>query len=355
VRSRPVSPAVLALIVSVVGCGKSSPEPSTAPASEPATPAAASAPAPAEPVAAGTGTVAEQTFRSAALGVDKSYRVYLPAGYAASDRRYPVVYLLHGITGDESNWLELGDLAGAADRMRLQAIVVMPDGDASFYVNSATPASHEKCMAGDSPFEDESPRDSTCVHKANYEDYIVRDLIAEVDARYRTVAERRGRAISGLSMGGFGAMTLAMRHRDVFSSAASHSGVLALFYQGPHPYDAERVALLKDVSRWGANAGAFGPWVRGIFGRDARNWRAHDPATMAEKLRDGELALYIDCGAEDEYRLQNHAAYLHDILERRGIQHSYTLLPGRHDWAFWKDRIDDSLAFHVAVFADAGR
>jgi S-formylglutathione hydrolase FrmB len=334
------------LFLSLVGCAESS----TGPA--PVTRAAA--PGPVASVGGGAGTVATRTFHSAALGVDKSYRVYLPAGYAESDRRYPVVYLLHGITGDESNWVEHGDLAGAADRLRLQAIVVMPDGDAGFYANSAAPADYEKCMGGDSPFEEESPRASTCVRKASYEDYIVRDLIAEVDARYRTVAERRGRAITGLSMGGFGALSLAMRHRDLFSSAASHSGVVALFYQGPHPYDAARVALLEDVSQWGVKAGRFGPWVRGIFGPDRENWRAHDPATLAEKLRDGDLAIYIDCGTEDDFLLQNHAAYLHDVLERRGVRHGYTLLPGRHDWAFWKDRIDDSLAFHAAAF-DAAR
>lgn len=348
-RPRLARLAAPALFLSLVGCASSGASP-TGPA--PTTPAAA--PGLAAPVAGGPGTVATQTFRSAALGVDKSYRVYLPAGYAQSRRRYPVVYLLHGISGDESNWLELGDLAGAADRMRLQAIVVMPDGDAGFYANSVTPARYEECNSGVSPFEEKSPRASTCVHEADYEDYIVRDLIAEVDARYRTVAERRGRAIAGLSMGGFGALSLAMRHRDLFSSAASHSGVLALFYQGPHPYDAARVVLLQDVSRWGVNAGPFGPWIRGIFGPDPRNWRAHDPATLAEELRDGDLAIYIDCGTEDDYLLQNHAAYLHDVLARRGIRHHYELLPGRHDWSFWKDRIDDSLKFHAGVFAAAG-
>ncbi len=346
-RHRFVGLAALALLLSLVGCRASSGESSPGPAAT--TPTAAAVPA-----AGGAGTVAARTFHSAALGVDKSYRVYLPAGYSETDRLYPVVYLLHGISGDESNWLELGDLAGAADRLRLQAIVVMPDGDAGFYANSVTPARYERCMDGDSPFEERSPRASTCVRKADYEDYVIRDLNAEVDARFRTVGERRGRAITGLSMGGFGALSLAMRHRDLFASAASHSGVVALFYQGPHPYDAARVDLLQDVSRWGANAGRFGPWVRGIFGPHPKNWRAHDPATLAEELRDGDLAIYIDCGTEDDFALQDQAAYLHDVLARRGIRHSYTLLPGRHDFTFWKDRINDSLAFHAATFAAAG-
>ena len=316
---------------------------------------AAPAPAPVPAArAAGHGTVAARTFRSAALGVDKSYRVYLPAGYAESGRRYPVVYLLHGLGGNESNWVDLGELAAAADRLRLQAIVVMPDGDASFYANSVAPARYDQCMAGTSPFEERSPRASTCVRKADYEDYIVRDLIAEVDASFRSVAERRGRAISGLSMGGFGALSLAMRHRDLFASAASHSGVVALFYADPHPYDPAHVALLQDVARWGANVEPIGALVRGIFGPDPNNWRTHDPATLAGELRDGDLAIYIDCGTEDNFALQDQAAYLHDILSRRGIHHSYTLQPGRHDFDFWKDRIDDSLSFHVKAFTAAG-
>jgi S-formylglutathione hydrolase FrmB len=340
--------AAPALFLSLIACNRPSGEPAAGPA--PATPAAAR---PAEPIVGRAGAVAARTFRSAALGVDKSYRVYLPAGYAETDRRYPVVYLLHGISGSESDWLEKGDLAGAADRLRLQAIVVMPDGDASYYVNWVNPDRYEQCMGGDSPFEDESPRAATCVHKANYEDYITRDLIAEIDARYRTVAERSGRAITGLSMGGFGALSLAMRHRDLFSSAASHSGNVALFYKEPHPYDAARVVLLEDVSRWGEKSGRFGAWVRGLLGADPKNWRAHDPATLAGQLRDGDLAIYIDCGAEDDFGLQDQAAYLHDVLARRGIRHSYALVPGRHDWSLWKERIDESLAFHAAAFAAA--
>lgn len=343
--ARHAAPALTLFLVSCTATGES-PR-----GTAPTTPAA---PRLAAPVDGEAGMVATRSFRSAALGVDKRYRVYLPASYARSERRYPVIYLLHGIAGDESNWLELGDLAGAADRARLQAIVVMPDGDASFYVNSVAPARFDACNAGVSPFEEKSPRASTCVRDADYEDYIVRDLIAEVDARYRTVAERRGRAIAGLSMGGFGALALAMRHRDLFSSAASHSGLVALFYRGPHPYDAARVVLLQDVSRWGVNAGPFGPWIRGIFGPDRKNWRAHDPATLAEELGDGDLAIYIDCGTEDDFGLHSHAAYLHDVLARRGVRHGYALLPGKHDWSFWKDRIDDSLAFHARVFAAAG-
>ena len=340
--------AALALCLTLAGCRAEPPGSTPVPAS-------ATAPATGGEVPAAAGTVAARTFHSAALGVDKSYRVYLPAGYADSDRRYPVVYLLHGLGGDESNWLELGDLAGAADRLKLQAIVVMPDGDAGFYANSTTPARYDDCMGGASPFEEGSPRASTCVRKADYEDYIVRDLVAEVDAGFRTMAERRGRAIAGLSMGGFGALSLAMRHRDLFASTASHSGVVALFYKGPHPYDAAQLALLEDVSRWGANAEPIGAWVRSILGPDPKNWRAHDPVTLAGELRDGELAIYIDCGSEDRFGLHDQAAYLHDVLARRGIRHSYALLPGGHDFTFWKDRIDDSLAFHAAAFAVASR
>src|SRR5262245_33284868 len=116
-----MKPAYLLALVVVSGCGTKA----AAPASSPP---ASAAPAPVTPAA--KGSVSTKTFHSDALGVDKSYLVYLPAGYeAAADKRYPVVYLLHGIGGDETNWITYGHADEAADALGLQAIIVMPDGD----------------------------------------------------------------------------------------------------------------------------------------------------------------------------------------------------------------------------------
>lgn len=302
----------------------------------------------------GPGTVVEGTFHSAALGVDKRYLAYLPAGYDASpDRRYPVVYLLHGLGGDETNWTEHGRLAEAADALRLQAIVVMPDGDAGFYVDWAIPVDRAKCLEQQPTFSDE-PRAEYCVEAANYETYVVKDLVGHVDATYRTIADRGARGIGGLSMGGFGALVVGLRNPGVFTSIASHSGIDALLYAGPHPYEKGKVVLAEDASTWGREVEPIGAHVRAVFGPDMANWRAHDPAILAARLEDGAVALYLDCGTEDVFALHDGMQYLHDILVERGIEHEYYLGPGRHDFSFWAERIDDSLRFHAANLTAAG-
>jgi S-formylglutathione hydrolase FrmB len=297
-------------------------------------------------------TTRDATFHSDALGVDKHYVVYLPAGYDADPaRRWPVIYMLNGLGGDETNWQTVGKLPEAADEIGLEAIVVMVDGDSGFYANWVTPADHDACLRTRAVFNPSEEPARNCVETANYEDYVVEDVIGHVDATYRTIAERRGRGIGGLSMGGFGALELAMRHLDLFASAASHSGVDSLFYAGPHPYVAGQAVLGDDVSKWGAELEPIGAWVRRIFGPDIENWKAHDPATLAANLHDGDLAIYLDCGTEDDFRLQDAAQYLDAVLTEHGISHDFFLGPGRHDFAFWSDRIDDSLRFHAAQFA----
>lgn len=167
--------------------------------------------------------VQDRHVASKALGRTTTFRVYLPAGYARSQRRYPVLYLLHGAFGDFKNWDTLTRLRRHA--AGLPWIIVMPDAGDSWYTNSATTPG------------------------GRFEDYIAHDLISEVDARYRTVAGREGRAIAGLSMGGYGAMKFALRYPQLFSVAGSFSGA----FDGPLDLDRRR-ADLRDALR-----GAFGP------------------------------------------------------------------------------------------------
>jgi S-formylglutathione hydrolase FrmB len=305
--------------------------------------------APAAPVQ--HGTVTTRTFHSAVLGVDKTYYVYLPADYDGSQTRYPVFYYLHGLTGNEHSWIKDGHLDAAADQLGLAAIVVMPDGDDGFYTDAVTPVDYDACMKnGTGLFLPQAQRrDETCVRQRNYETYITKDLLGDVDASYRTIATRDGRGIAGFSMGGFGALELAMRHTDLFAAAASHSGVDALLYAGPHPYGTGIVTLVTDVSKWGRTGDpqieAIGQWVRGIFGPDIANWKAHDPASLVDQLKPGQLALYLDAGTEDEFGLDAQAAYLHDRLDARKIEHAYFIGPGHHDFRFWVPRVPKSLAF----------
>ena len=343
---------LVALVLLVAGCARSS----SAGSGAATTSSSSSSSGAGAPEAAGpAGRAGEGHFHADSLGVDKRYRVWLPAGYDTSTDRFPVIYLLHGLGGTEDDWLGGGDLAHAADRVALRAIVVMPDGDASFYANSVTPADYDGCVRASKhrTFRREESAESFCVHEARYEDYMTRDLIAHVDATYRTIADRRARGIAGLSMGGFGALSLGMRHPELFAAAASHSGVVALFYAGPHPYRAADVKLLGDVGRWGENVGAIGTLVRGILGADPANWRAHDPATLAAQLPDGKLALYLDCGTEDDFGLEDSAAYLHDVLQKAHVSHQFALLPGKHRFDFWRVRIVESLRFFQEHLAPA--
>ncbi|HUS31449.1 MAG TPA: alpha/beta hydrolase family protein [Kofleriaceae bacterium] len=333
----------LVLVVALAACSS---QQTTAPQQKSPAPTAA-------PVApANAGRVETRHFQSAALGVEKDYIIYLPAGYDASTKRYPVFYYLHGLGGNETNWTNTGELAQSADKLGLEAIVVMPDGDDGFYADSAAPIDYDTCMKdGTGLFlPGMQNRQHTCVKQRKYETYIIKDLVGEIDAKYRTVASREGRAIAGLSMGGFGALQLGMRHPDLFAAAASHSGVDALLYAGPYPYEKGKVKLItqEEISRYGKgnpDVEQIGLWIQMIFGKDIAVWKSYDPATLAEKVEPGKPALYLDCGTEDGFGLQNGAQYLHDILSARNIEHAFFLGPGPHDMRFWRPRLPESLKF----------
>jgi S-formylglutathione hydrolase FrmB len=336
----------LALVVVTAGCSARPPagEPARPPeqAGDPAAGAAAAA------AAASPSRVVTERIRSEALGVEKVVVVYLPRGYDAQPaRRWPVFYYLHGLGGNETNWVEGGKLGAAADELGLAAIVVMPDGDDGFYVDSPAKIDYDRCMKdGTGLFvQATQPRDTTCVRARRYESYITKDLVGWADTRYRTIASRDGRAIAGLSMGGFGAMALALRHPDMFAAAASHSGAIALLFGGPRPFAPGKSTQLTDVSGWGNAVGPIGVWIQSLLGSDIANWRAHDVVALAGNMPSGKVALYFDCGSEDEFALHDNVQFVHEALTARGIAHEYYLGPGKHDFAFWSARVPHSLAF----------
>jgi putative tributyrin esterase len=291
--------------------------------------------------------VVTERFRSDALGVDKSVVVYLPRGYdSQTARRWPVFYYLHGLGGNETNWVQNGKLDATADQLGLAAIVVMPDGDDGFYVDSSFPIDYERCMKDGAGLfmPGQQPPDTTCVRTRSYETYIAKDLVGWVDGRYRTIASRDGRAIAGLSMGGFGAMHLGLRHPGLFAAAASHSGAIGLLFRGPRPFAPGKSEVLTDVSGWGKAVGPIGVWIQNVLSSDIAAWKAHDVVELAGK-DPGKVALYLDCGTEDEFALQDNLQYVHEALTAKGIKHEYYLGPGKHDFAFWSERVPKSLAF----------
>lgn len=327
------------------GCSKaSSPPATTAPPAEPT--ATAVEPAAATPALPSPSRVETETVASAALGVDKKVVVYLPRGYDSQPaRRYPVFFYLHGLGGDETNWVESGELDEQADQLGLEAIVVMPDGDDGFYVDSKMPIDYDACLeAGAGLFLPgrQDPK-TTCVRARNYETYVAKDLVSWVDGKYRTIATREGRAIAGLSMGGFGAMELSLRHPDLFSAAASHSGAVALLYKGPHPFAPGKATLVDKVQTSGG--GPIGAWLQGVFGKTLEDWRKYDVVTLATALPPGKVALYFDCGTEDSFQLHDNVQYVHEALDAKRIPHEFFLGPGGHDFGFWRPRLPNSLTF----------
>ncbi len=148
--------------------------------------------------------VTRVTFHAPSVARDMAFNIILPAGYESSGKRYPVLYLLHGRNEDLEVWPRMGVPKYAAN---YDLIIVMPDAGNSWYVNWAQ---------------------SDAGQKNNWADYIVNDLIGYVDANYRTLARRSGRAIDGYSMGGFGALYLAFTHPELFCSVNSHSGGLRI-------------------------------------------------------------------------------------------------------------------------------
>lgn len=293
------------------------------------------------------GRVVSDTLWSQALGTWKAMLVYLPPSYSVDEkRRFPVVYYLHGLNGNERNWTELGKLDVVMDslvrRGAPEMIVVMPDGDDSWYT-TWNALNDPQCQRDTTRTE---PATTFCVSWPHYDDYIAHEVVAYVDRRYRTRAERAHRGIAGLSMGGYGAISLALRYPGVFAAAASHSGVLAPAYL---PADsAERSLGLADRVR--ELERGYGAWLwksmAMAFGRDSAGWLARDPGRMARRLslsRDPLPALRLDIGVEDRFLAQNRA--FHQALTRIGIHHVYIEGAGGHSWSYWRAHVPESLTW----------
>ena len=224
-----------------------------------------------------TGVVVTDTIWSQALGTHKSLVVYLPPSYGANRaRRYPVAYYLHGLGGDETNWVKLGGVALVMDSLVAagmpEMIVAMPDGDDSWYTTYNVlldAAGCRRMLPKGGDFEHD------CVAWPHYDDYIVFDVVRHVDAKYRTMPTAARRAIAGLSMGGYGAVTLALQYPATFSAAASHSGVLSPMEFAPPPFGRGPFTRSRTDSAAAARFGAQNAErFRVVFGSDSSSWRA---------------------------------------------------------------------------------
>ena len=244
---------------------------------------------------------------SVAMGKMFNARVILPESYFTDSvlSFYPVVYLLHGYSGDYADWYDrvpvIKDLATEQN-----LIIVTPDGDYnSWYLNSY--------------------QDSTQL----FHTYISQEVPGYVDAHFRTYNDARYRGITGLSMGGHGALSIALQHPDWFGVAGSMSGVVDL---RAHP-DAWEIS------------GRLGEYAA-----DSLRWAAHSILPRAAAARGPFPHLIIDCGTEDTLLAENEA--LHQLLLERGVAHTYTARPGNHDWLYWQEAIRYQLLFFGERFRE---
>lgn len=296
-----------------------------------------------------TGGVTTRQFRSQALGTTKRYVIYLPPSYTNErERRYPVAYYLHGLDGAETDWTAKGHIDKTLDSLIAaglpEMILVMPDGDDSWYTTWNFLGDYPGCRKQKPPHRNDESVDDYCVPWPHYDDYIARDLVAHIDSTYRTFADRRHRGIAGLSMGGYGAISLAIGYPDVFSAGASHSGVLTPLLIG---YDSltKRARYATDMKQIEQQYAYIWPSTRLAFGKDTLGWRARDPGRRAV-ARAGRVdfpVVYIDCGVEDEYLNQSRA--FRDALASVQLRHEYYERSGAHTWAYWQANAVHSLTF----------
>lgn len=228
--------------------------------------------------------------------------IVVPDSYAKSTDALPVVYLLHGWSGNQEGWLKLAPLGDYADLYHV--IIVSLDG------------------AYDSWYFD-IPSDPNC----RYETYVSKEAVAFLDQNYRTIQAPRGRAIAGLSMGGHGAMYLALRHKDVFGAAGSMSGGLDI---RPFP------------KNWGIAKHI------GTIEEHPEEWEARTVINNLKDLKNGELALIFDCGVKDFFLQVNRN--FHEALLKQGIDHDYTERPGGHTGEYWKNSIQYQMLFFHNFF-----
>jgi putative tributyrin esterase len=235
-------------------------------------------------------------FHSAALGRDMQYRVLLPGHIQG---KLPVVYLLHGGGGSFRDWTNYADTSQYAPDL----ILVMPQGDDSYWTNSAT-----------------HPED-------RYEDYVVHDLIADVEERFPAQTGRGGRAILGVSMGGYGAVKLALHHPELFSSSGGLSPALDV---------PRRKFSWKRVGQWRHH--------RSIFGAMDSDTRAdNDPFVLARSADAAVLPyFYLACG-EQEGLLPSNREFA-ALLKTRGIIHEFHAVLGGHDWNQWNAQLPAAFA-----------
>ncbi|MEO8572824.1 MAG: alpha/beta hydrolase family protein [Pyrinomonadaceae bacterium] len=246
--------------------------------------------------------VRTEYLASKLMGRQMPYNVILPIGYDLKERngqQYPVVYLLHGLSGHFENWIQRTSLVDYAASFKM--IIVTPEGEDGWYTDNLTQENQQ------------------------YESYIVKELIPAIDKKFRTLDRREHRAIAGLSMGGFGAIKFGLKYPDMFVIVGSFSGAIGAATITEKQFPG---AISKTINT------IFGP-----FGGEVR--KANDPFDIVRRATPEKIKafpfLYLDCGTED-FLFQSNREFVSLLLEKK-VPHEFRQLPGAHTWKFWDKQV----------------
>ncbi|MEM1134541.1 MAG: alpha/beta hydrolase family protein [Bacteroidota bacterium] len=227
----------------------------------------------------------------------------IPESYKSDGKAYPVLYLLHGYSDDHGGWInKVPHVASLSDQYDI--IIICPDGGyGSWYL--------------DSPIDE----------KFRYETFVSKELIKWTDEMFNTIEERKGRAITGLSMGGHGGLYLAFKHQDIFGAAGSMSGGVDL---RPFPENWDLAKRLGD------------------YAEHPERWEINSVMNLTHLLKNDHLKIIIDCGIDDFFYTVN--VKLHEKLLERNIPHDFISRPGNHNWEYWTNAIDYQVLFFHHFF-----
>ncbi len=264
-----------------------------------------------------TGRVECNQVQSKILSRSVSYCIVLPASFDADKtKHFPILYSLHGL-GDNEQFFVHSGLWNLVEDMREKGelkefLIATPDGGVSFYINS---------------------KDG----KDRYEEFLLQEFFPFMERRYRAAPGRVNRAISGVSMGGYGALHLAFRHPQLFVSVSAHSAALI-----------EKLPAFLGNAPQSPRARVLGA----VFGAppDEAFWEQNSPLTLARTANLAGLHIYFDCGDRDDYGFEAGAAALDKILTARHVPHEFHLYAGRHDAAYFAEHLPASLVFASKYF-----
>jgi len=264
------------------------------------------------------------TLQSKILHRDVRYCVMLPASYEKeTTKKYPVLYFLHGLGENEQTLIQSGGW-GLIDDLRQQHkvgdfLVVAPEGRGSFFINSAD--GHDR-----------------------YSDFFLSEFVPYIESHYRIVRDRKARGVTGLSMGGYGALRFAFAHPELFGSVSAQSA--ALITESPREMNADA-----------RSAGPLGRLLGGVFGNpvNVAHWQQNNPFDLARKnqIQIRTQAIYLNCGKQDDFGFEDGATRMHKQLLAEGVRHEFHLYPGGHTADYFLSHMGETIEFHWRAFAQS--